>query len=481
MWKIYFFGAGKKGNYWINCLKGFGVQPEGFIDNSRALQGSIYEGIPVYAPDRLQKRPFDYIAVTCNDEETICRQLLKMGIPEEKIIFGYHRLRNYLFYFIVKNCNPKNLIQSQKKVNPNQKVFFDLQNGMVLGGVETWSYKLAGQLKNQGIDGGYLTIDSNLAESKDETYPAHIFRYQECVKEQERIELCVRVIAENLPCTVICNFPQYIFWSACIARKLYPEQVRIIAVQHNDDQPYYEAYSLWQEYIDKCMVISSCIEDKLTSYGMERDKMMHIEWQISCGKELERTWSRANFPLRIGYAGRVTITQKRADLLLETALRLREKGVCFCLSIAGTGDYADILQERIMEEELCDYVDFIGYINRDKIPEFWKRQDIMISCSEWEGHSISQSEAMAAGAVPVITDVSGARDDVTDGYNGFIVPVGDIEALADRIYYLYCNRNELEQLGKHAHEVIYERQKEMNQVIFWDKVFKKVWELKREN
>ena len=105
----------------------------------------------------------------------------------------------------------------------------------------------------------------------------------------------------------------------------------------------------------------------------------------------------------------------------------------------------------------------------------------MISCSEWEGHSISQSEAMAAGAVPVITDVSGARDDVTDGYNGFVVPVGDIDALADRICFLYHNRNEIEQLGKHAHEVIYERQKEMNQVTFWNKVLKEVWESEREN
>ena len=37
--------------------------------------------------------------------------------------------------------------QSQKKV------LFDLQNGMVLGGVEAWSYELAKQLKKQGIEG----------------------------------------------------------------------------------------------------------------------------------------------------------------------------------------------------------------------------------------------------------------------------------------------------------------------------------------
>ena len=92
MWKIYFFGAGRKGKYLLNCLKKFGVMPEGFIDNNCSLQGSSYEGIPIFAPDRLNTLAFDYVAITCADEETIRLQLLDMGIAEEKIICGYHKL-----------------------------------------------------------------------------------------------------------------------------------------------------------------------------------------------------------------------------------------------------------------------------------------------------------------------------------------------------------------------------------------------------
>lgn len=468
MWKIYLFGAGKKGKYWLRCLKSFGVLPEGFIDNNQALQGSTCDGVMIYAPERLKKQVFDYVAVTCNDEGSIYQQLLEFGIAEDKIIFGNHRLRNYLFYFIAKNYIPKDCIISNRKINSNQKVFFDLQNGMVLGGVEAWSYELANQLKERGLEGGYLTIDSKLAVTTNKTYPAYILRYHECVEEREKLELCIRVIAKNLPCTVICSFPQYIFWSVCIAKKMYPGKVRIIAVQHNDDQTYYEAYSLWQEYIDKCMVISAYMENKQLVYGMQRDKMMYMGWQIPCARNLKRMWSKEKYPVQIGYAGRVTVTQKRTDLLLEVALKLREKRIQFCLNIVGTGDYADTMRKRVQEEALCDYVNIIGYIDREKIPEFWEKQDIMISCSEWEGHSISQSEAMSAGAVPVITDVSGARDDVIDGDNGFIVPVGDMDTFADRIYFLYHNRNELESMGKRAHEIIYKRQKTVNQISFWD-------------
>lgn len=476
MWKVYLFGAGKKGKYWLRCLKGFGVLPKGFIDNNQALQGSVYDGVPIYAPDRLKKYVFDYVAVTCKDGEAVLQQLIEFGIPENKIIFGYHRLRNY-FFFIAKNLILEDCILFNEKINSNQKVLFDLQNGMVLGGVESWSYELAGQLKKKGYEGGYLTIDKLLETMADKTYPTYVLRYHECVEERERLELCVRVIAENLPCTVICNFPQYIFWSACIAKKLYPGQVRIIAVQHNDDRPYYEAYSLWQEDIDRCIVISNYMENKQLAYGMERDKMMHMEWQIPCVKNLRRTWSKEKYPVQIGYAGRVEVTQKRTDLLLEVALKLKKKDIQFCLNIAGTGDYAETLHNRVQEEELADYVNMIGYIDRDKILRFWVKQDIMISCSEWEGHSISQSEAMSAGAVPVITDVSGARDDVKDGYNGFIVPVGDMDTLVNRIFFLYHNRNELERMGKHAHETIYKQQKEVSQISFWDKLLKEMWEV----
>ena len=84
---------------------------------------------------------------------------------------------------------------------------------------------------------------------------------------------------------------------------------------------------------------------------------------------------------------------------------------------------------------------------------------------------------MAEGAVPVITDVSGARDDVTDGYNGYVVDVGDIDALADRIQELYLDRDKLKQMSIRAHDTIRKRQKDMDQAVFWNDLIGKVWQV----
>lgn len=477
MCRIYFFGAGRKGRYWLSYLKNFGVLPAGFIDNNKDLYGSTYEDLPIYSPDSLKTCAFEFVVITCNDEERIYQQLLELGVEKRKIIVGLHSIRSHLLYYAATAQSAAGRTAAKdENICSHMKILFDLQNGMVLGGVEAWSYELAGQLKMQGFQGMYLTIDTALPVCVDETYPIHAFQYKEYGKDFDRIQQCVHVITQNLPCTIICNFPQYIFWAACTARGMYPDQIRIISVLHNDDQTYYEAYSLWQKYIDKCMVISSRMEEKILSYGMDKKRIGHISWQTTCSADIERTWSKEGDPLRIGYAGRMTVTQKRADLFPVLAAKMKERNLCFHMNLAGVGEYSKTLQRQMEEENLQNEIALVGYLDRQDIPHFWRNQDIMISCSEIEGHSISQSEAMAAGAVPVITDVSGARDDVTDGYNGFVVPVGDMDALVDRICYLYHHRDELERMGKRAHDTIYARQKDRNQAAYWDKLLKEVWE-----
>lgn len=473
---IFFFGAGKLGRYWLEQWRSFGIEPEGIFDNNESLWGLMCDGVMVYSPDMIGEFDFNNIFITCRNEREIIKQLSGLKIPGNSIISGSHNILNHMLYCAVKKMVTANFETEYYDCVIDRRVLFDLQNGMVLGGVETWSYDLAKSLKKKGRQGVYLSAGPVGEGVRDDTYPVQAFMLQRIEKQKDKIDLCIKKILENLPCTVICNFPQHIFWAACIAKQQFPKLVRIIAVQHNDELIYYETYCLWQEYIDRCMAISSAIEQKLLSFGMEKNKIGRLEWSIFCKEKINRRWSRENMCLQIGYAGRVTVIQKRIDLFVPLAGRLKRKDVQFRINIAGTGDYSETLQEKIKEGGFQDCMVCTGYIERKDIPDFWSRQDLMVSCSEYEGHSISQSEAMAEGAVPVITDVSGARDDVTDGYNGYVVAVGDIDALADRIQELYLDRDKLEQMGRRAHDTICERQKTMDQGAFWDDLIEKVWE-----
>ncbi len=58
---------------------------------------------------------------------------------------------------------------------------------------------------------------------------------------------------------------------------------------------------------------------------------------------------------------------------------------------------------------------------------------------------------MANGVVPIVTDTSGAKDDIRDGENGYIVAIGDYKAIADKVAKLEQNRDLLPDMGMKAY------------------------------
>jgi glycosyltransferase involved in cell wall biosynthesis len=56
-------------------------------------------------------------------------------------------------------------------------------------------------------------------------------------------------------------------------------------------------------------------------------------------------------------------------------------------------------------------------------------------------------ESMGQGCVPIVTDVSGAKEKITHGQTGFIVAVGDVASMAQIIADLDANKSRIEQIS----------------------------------
>ena len=154
------------------------------------------------------------------------------------------------------------------------------------------------------------------------------------------------------------------------------------------------------------------------------------------------------------YAARVTKFQKRADLIVPLMLELNRHNVNYHLNIAGDGNYFNKLKELIKENGLSGYITLYGNIPREKMPDYWKDQDIFLSVSDFEGASISMLEAMSFGAVPVVTAVSGTDEFIKDGDNGFVSGINDIEEISNKIEYIEKNRMKLTGFGNKARETV---------------------------
>jgi len=85
-----------------------------------------------------------------------------------------------------------------------------------------------------------------------------------------------------------------------------------------------------------------------------------------------------------------------------------------------------------------------------EISEFYKQISIYIQPSIQDGFGITPLEAMAYGRPVIVSNGAGVSELVTDGKDGFVVPMRDIKAIRDKIMYYYDNPSEIKRMGQEA-------------------------------
>lgn len=132
------------------------------------------------------------------------------------------------------------------------------------------------------------------------------------------------------------------------------------------------------------------------------------------------------------YLGRLK-RYKRIDLPIRAVAALRAEGSAVRLVVAGTGDHGDALRALVDELDVAEGVEFRGYVSEEEKLELFRRAWVHVLTSPKEGWGITNLEAAACGTPTVASDSPGLRDSVVDGETGFLVPHGDVGALAERI------------------------------------------------
>jgi len=85
---------------------------------------------------------------------------------------------------------------------------------------------------------------------------------------------------------------------------------------------------------------------------------------------------------------------------------------------------------------------------------------------------------MACGLPVIATDTTGSKEIIKDGVNGFLVPIGDSEALSRKILYLLNNPDKAKEIGKAGKQMIIEK---FNQEKIIEKIVKFWKDLKKND
>jgi glycosyltransferase involved in cell wall biosynthesis len=124
----------------------------------------------------------------------------------------------------------------------------------------------------------------------------------------------------------------------------------------------------------------------------------------------------------------------RAETFVRAASRLQaERPGLFQFLVHGQGSERPRLERLASSLGLRDVLTFQGWLPPDQLPAALARCDIYASCASSDGTSVSLLEAMAAGCLPIVTDLPANREWINDGENGLLYPVDDDAALAKQI------------------------------------------------
>lgn len=124
--------------------------------------------------------------------------------------------------------------------------------------------------------------------------------------------------------------------------------------------------------------------------------------------------------------------RKGIDILLPALAALSAAGLPFRAVIGGNGAVAEA-QARAEALGIADRILFPGWVGEQDVARHMSEADIFTLPSRAENQPLSILEAMAHGLPVVSTPVGAIPEQVLDGKSGFLVPPGDVEALADAL------------------------------------------------
>lgn len=200
---------------------------------------------------------------------------------------------------------------------------------------------------------------------------------------------------------------------------------------------------------DACITYNSVADSDLIKVGVAKNKIFraqnsldtkqmkldvqHYKLQVSLLRKnlgLERT----KVALFIGGIEK----RKRIENLIQAASIMRSKGLNIKVLIIGDGPYSSELKARLSEEEKNNTI-FAGRHVKDAAL-YILASDIVVLPGQG---GLAINHALACGRPCIATEEAegpAVHDYISDGLNGFVVPINDVQALAEKMELMLYNK-----------------------------------------
>ncbi len=209
-----------------------------------------------------------------------------------------------------------------------------------------------------------------------------------------------------------------------------------------------KAFAHWQLKIaensfanaDSCIAVSPNLGELISKEMPESN----IEWKwipnvVADRFIVKKTLKKDKSKIRFLNVGLMTEKKGQGDLLIAFK-KVIDSGVSAELLIAGDGPLRSNLEKKAESLQIENYVNFLGMVKPEKLPDLYEDVNFMILSSHYETFGVVVAESLMAGVPAIATRCGGPECIIQDG-DGVLVARKDPDALAKGILKVIANKD----------------------------------------
>lgn len=209
------------------------------------------------------------------------------------------------------------------------------------------------------------------------------------------------------------------------------------------------------------VVVASSYTKKTLGLFPQRKQVVVVPYGMPPVTTAPRSLTSGDSPLRVLFVGQ--LTQRKGISYLFDAINILGKSAT--LTLIGTkGGQAKVL------DDACQKHRWIETLPHAEVLQEMKAHDVLVFPSLFEGFGLVIGEAMSQGMPVITTANTGGPDIMTDGLEGFIVPIRSAEEIASKLLLLHQDRD----LLKHMSDAARDRAMELSWMLYEDRLAESV-------
>lgn len=179
------------------------------------------------------------------------------------------------------------------------------------------------------------------------------------------------------------------------------------------------------------VAISPAVKKSIAEvYKLSPNKIITINNGVEISRFLNCRNKTPHDDIRFISVGRFS-KDKNHRLLINAFHKVHKEYPSSSLYLLGDGVLRPQINNQILELGLSDCIFTPGVVMN--IEDYFKKSDIFVLSSDYEGFGLVLIEAMSAGLPVIATKSGGPQDIITDGNEGYLTEVGDEAMLAERM------------------------------------------------